>query len=114
MVYTRPKNKGAHPGLVDLQANQHREVTRSESDENRPKKDAVAKIDAVAKVNALEATLLEQKRERLAGARELLGPTGVKQPTRPSRPISSRASRQAGANGTYTLSFLHCHNNTAQ
>lgn len=99
MVHTRPRNKAAHPGLVDVQTNQ----------QPAPRKENSSKSTGTsAQIDALEATLLAEKHERLAAARELPGPSIAKQShARMPQSVSLITNREVTVDtGTYTFVCL--------
>jgi hypothetical protein len=92
MVATRPRNKEAHPGLVDIGA--------QSSQQHLPRLDAKSKKSGdVGEINALEMKLLTEKQERMENAREPSGPSVTRQPhTVPltaGQPVSLATDRQS-------------------
>lgn len=106
-VTTRPRNKEAHPGLVDAGAQSNQHAPRSEVKSKNP--------DDAEKIIALETRLLTEKEERMASAREPPGPSvTLKQQAHTrlstvtaSRPISLAMSRQL-AMSTYNDYYGCC------
>lgn len=89
MVATRQRNKGTHPGLVDLNTESNRRsVSTSET-----KVRLVKTSDAMNEIKALEAKLLTEHQERSGTAREPPGPGVTRQPrTSPTLVASQRLS----------------------